>query len=311
MKYLLCILLALTLPLSAAATTITFHNQAVVEGRDIFLGELADIQGADKPQLAQHRIAPAPPLGEQRVLPVTEVIRSLRRLPGSADFHYTGSATVTVTRKAIHVTVEQLKDMVATFLQDHLDQLPQAEIRLTHVRAPQDVLVPPGHLTWEVIPSRPEILGSSSFGIILKVNGKVVKNCTLHGHLEALGEVAVAAVTLQRGTVIEPAQIRMVRMDLTRLKDPFLDPARIKGLEVRRTIGSGRVIEKSMVQPPPVIRQGQLVKIFAVRGNLRLSTVGIAKADGRPGQVIRVANMGSRKLLYCRVDGPGIVSVEF
>jgi flagella basal body P-ring formation protein FlgA len=54
-----------------------------------------------------------------------------------------------------------------------------------------------------------------------------------------------------------------------------------------------------------------MVKIFARKGVLQLSTSGIAKADGRLGENIPVKNIGSNKIIHCRVDGPGVVSVEF
>ena len=59
------------------------------------------------------------------------------------------------------------------------------------------------------------------------------------------------------------------------------------------------------------IKEGDLVSIFARKGALNLSTKGLAKTDGRLGETIQVKNISSNKVIHCRVDGPGIVSVEF
>ena len=44
-------------------------------------------------------------------------------------------------------------------------------------------------------------------------------------------------------------------------------------------------------------------------GSMHLSTVGIARNNGRQDQMIRVQNINSNKIVYCRVAAPGLVEV--
>jgi flagellar basal body P-ring formation protein FlgA len=81
-------------------------------------------------------------------------------------------------------------------------------------------------------------------------------------------------------------------------------------MQVARTVPAGTILTKEHIVLPPVVKNGEMVKIFARKGALQLSASGIAKTDGRPGEMISVKNIGSNKMIHCRVDGPGVVSVE-
>ncbi len=308
---LLC--LAAWFPLSATAVEITLHDRAEVRQRQVKLGDLGHIEATPDvgQRLAAQVITTAPPPGESKTITVQAIARAVKHLPQAETIRWLGAGKVVVHRQGIIIDHERLKSILASYLAANTDKLPKADIRFHALRLPPPFTLPTGRLEYEVTPSRKEILGSSSFSILFRVNGKIVRSCTIRGRVEAIAEVAAAAVPLQRGTIIRPDQIRMRREDLSRLRQPFLRADQVVGMQVKRTIGAGRVIEHRHLQPPPVIRKGEPVKILAARGGLRLSTMGIASMDGRPGQMIRVKNISSNKLIFCRVDGPGMVSVEF
>ena len=204
-----------------------------------------------------------------------------------------------------------MKQIVAEYLGRHLKNLPDADIRFTAVRTPGDIILPTGKITYTVRPSRPTIIGSSSFNILFAVDGRTIRNCTVRGRLEALAPVATAVVNVRRGSIITPDQVDMIRQDISKLDGPYFSLDRVVGLQAKRTIRAGKPLDTMNVAPPPVVKRGEPVEIVASRGALRISTKGIATMDGRPGDFIRVKNISSSKLVYGRVDAPGIVSVEF
>ena len=314
--YVLVILAALLAPLvamQAQALEITLHKEATVTGKHILLGDIASITPAGElaDRLAQTRIAHAPEPGKTRELQTSSVKALLRHKQVDGEPRWRGPKTVTVLRQGQVIDREQLKAIIAAYIGANLHRLPDAEFRFTQVRAPEKIILPTGKLTYTVTPSRPEILGSSSFNILFKVDDRVVKNCTVRGRLQAMAEVATAAVSLRRGAILTGDQITMTRQDISHLNNPCLSYEKAIGLQAIRSIRPGQPLDARNVAPPPVIRKGEPVKIFASRGALQISTTGIATADGRPGQFIRVRNIGSNKLVYCRVDAPGIVTVEF
>ena len=239
------------------------------------------------------------------------VITGLRHRPEVRDVDWQGSETILVQRAGQRIDQARLQAMIETWLGEQADRLDRGEVRLTGFRAPETLLLPPGELGWTITPSRPDLLGSSSFTIAFTVDGKPAGNCVVRGRLEALAEVVVAATGLKRGDIIAAGMLRMERQSLDRLKGPFFAMDELIGMEVARTVSAGRPVEQAHIATPAVIRSGELVKIFARKGALNISTQGQARTDGRLGETIQVKNVASNKLVHCRVDGPGMVSVEF
>ncbi len=297
----------------ALCSIVSFRDAATINNPQIFLADIADISSAPEKTSSLERLpigrSPAP--GSTIELNSTAIITSLQRLHNLDDVSWKGSKTISVQRTGIPITRELLEHIIADFLQQNIDKLPQAEIRFTSVRVPRDMILPHGDLSWQVTPSRPQIIGSSSFSIVLKIDGKTTKNITVRGKLEAMTKVAVAAVPLRRGDIIAPHQVTLVKKDLNRLTQPYFSEQQLVGLQVKQTINKGKVIEKRHVRPAPVIKKGDLVKIFATKGTMQISTTGIARTEGRIGERIQVKNINSAKMVYCRIDGPGQVSVEF
>ncbi len=305
----------MALPASQAfgRINIELHKEAQVSTQYTLLGDIASISptGEKAELLAATRIASSPEPGKERTLKAASIIESLRHAKHAAEIKWGGADSVIVTRKSQVITQQQMKQIVAQYIGRNLQKLPDAEIRFTSVRAPENIVLPTGKLTYTIRSSRPTIIGSSSFNILFKVDGKNVRNCTVRGKLEALAAVATAAVNIRRGSIITPDKVEMVRQDISRLDTPYFSMDSVLGLQAKRTIRAGRPLGSMNVAPPPVVRKGEPVKIIASRGALQISTKGIATMDGRPGDFIRVKNISSSKLVYCKVDAPGIVSVEF
>ncbi|MDR2550748.1 MAG: flagellar basal body P-ring formation chaperone FlgA [Desulfobulbus sp.] len=301
-------------PLSVAAqVSVHFKDHAEVSDQKIVLADIADIQpvGPTTEALGQLPIAAAPAPGRTKELYVVTVINGLRNRPEAADVDWQGSQTVVVERKAVTLTPEQMQAMVAAYLKENSSILPKAEIRFTSVRTPEAMTLPAGTLTWKVTPSRPGIVGSTNFVIALFVDGNPAGNCTLRGRLEAIAEVLTAASALHRGDLVTEDNVVLQRQDVSSVENPLFVKEEILGKQIARTVAPGTILKPEHIVLPPVIKEGEMVKIIARKGSLQLSTSGLARADGRLGETIAVKNISSNKVIHCRVEGPGVVSVEF
>ncbi|HHD63006.1 MAG TPA: flagellar basal body P-ring formation protein FlgA [Desulfobulbaceae bacterium] len=307
------VLLLLFAAAPALAINIQLHEQVQVSTPFIRLGDIASIapKGREAKKWAEQRISRSPEPGKSKILQSASLIASLRHIKNAENIHWNGAEHVTVSRRGIEISKEKIKRIIAEFIGKNLKKLPDADVRFTLVRAPEIIILPAGKLSYTVMPSRHGILSSSSFSIIFKVDGKTVKNCTVRGKLEAMAEVAAAAVNVRKGSIITADQIELIRQDISKLDTPYPSIDQVVGLLAKRTIRAGRAFDSHNVEPPPVIKKGEPVKIIADRGALQITTNGVAIMDGRPGDFIRVKNIRSNRLVYCRVDAPGIVSVEF
>jgi len=298
---------------AAAQMTVHFKAKAVVAGPKIVLADIAVIQpaGHAAEALGKLPVTASPAPGKSKELYVGAVIGALQNRPEAADVDWQGSQTIVVDRMAVPLTKERMQEIVAAFLQENAAVLPKADIRLTSVQTPEEMLLPAGAVTWKVIPSRPGIVGSTSFTIALAVDGKPAGNCTVRGRLEMVAEVLTAATTLRKGDTVTGENVVPQRQNISGIDNPLFILEEILGKQVARTVAPGTVLKAEHIVLPPVIKEGEMVKISAQKGPLLLSTSGLAKNDGRLGEVITVKNIASNKMIHCRVDGPGMVSVEF
>jgi flagella basal body P-ring formation protein FlgA len=293
--------------------SVHFHERATVSGPRIVLGDIATIRpaGENADAIAQLPVASSPAPGKTKDLSTVSVINSLRHRSEVADIDWQGRPEIVVERQATRITRKQIEAILGQFLQENSSKLPRAEIHLNVQRAPEELVFPVGAIAWKVTPSRPNILGSTSFSISFTVDGQPAGNSVIRGRLKVVGEVAVAAAPLRRGEVITSRSVRLAKQDLADLDDPFTSLDQVLGMEMTRTVTAGTILDRNNVSQPALVKEGDMVKIVAHKGALRISTSGLARGDGREGERIRVKNISTNKMIYCRVDGPGIVSVEF
>jgi flagella basal body P-ring formation protein FlgA len=311
--FLFCIV-ALARPAALfAQLTVNFQPAVTITGSRIVLGDIAVIgpAGEEAEAIGQLPVAVSPAPGKTKELYTVSVINSLRNRQEVAEVDWQGSQTIVVRRQGTFINRDQLQAIIDQYLKENSGRLAGTNIRFTAMRAPEELTLPAGKLSWTVTPSRPGITGSSSFSIAFAVDDKPATTCVVRGRLEAVAEVVTAAVRLNKGDVINDSNIAVMQQDIGGLNHPYTSKEQLIGMQVARTVNAGTVLEQAHIAAPPIVKDGEMVKIFARKGALQLSTSGLAKTDGRLGEIIQVKNIGSNKLIHCRVDGPGMVSVEF
>ncbi len=291
---------------------ITFKKEAQVADNFVVLGNIADFS-ENSPlaeALTEMVVAQAPEPGSTAQLVARTVIRDiLRKNPLPRSTRWFGSATIILHRAGMEITAADIFKEIDTYLASKKDILPEAELTFTAGKKPLPFFLPEGKIDWEIRPSDPDIIGSSHFSVIIKVDNRVRKNLRVAGKVKAVTRIVVAKDDLQRGAMITPDMITMATADISRMSHPFFTMRDVIGKKLKRTIYKGAAIERSLVEYPPVIVKNQLVKIVVQKGNLFISASGVARMNGKMNEVIRVQNLSSRKLIFCKVAAPGIVEV--
>jgi flagella basal body P-ring formation protein FlgA len=295
------------------AFDVTFRTTATIPGASITLGEIADINSNSElaNALAGQTVASSPAAGQKIDLDTTSIIQKLSRaVTTPTDIKWRGARTVTVQRQGITISPQVVQEIINSYLAEKTRELPDASYTFTPKDPPLPFMVPGGDLKWEVTPSNPGIIGSSRFSLIGRINNQVVKNFSVRGTLEALAPVAVAVSSLRRDDIITEAQIQMEPRDLSTLRAPCLQLNQVIGKKVLRSIQAGSVIDLASIEFPPMVKKGELVKIIGQKNGLELTATGIARTDGKEGEIIKVKNTSSDKDIFGRVTAPGLVEVQ-
>ncbi len=82
----------------------------------------------------------------------------------------------------------------------------------------------------------------------------------------------------------------------------------VVGKTAKRRIRAGQTLTADLLDAPLWVRRGQSVTIVARQDGIEASTLGEALANGREGDVVRVRNRSSEKVIDAQVIGDGVVT---
>lgn len=314
--FLLIPILFLGTVLPCNALEVIFRSTATISGTSVTLGDIADFNNrSEQPDLAAtlaaQTVAESPDAGKKSSLATRSIIQKLSQsIEAPESINWGGADTVTISRQGVTITPQAVLGVINSYLTEHSKELSGVRCTFTATDPPLPFIVPSGNLQWEVTPSNPAIIGSNRFSLIARMDSQVIKNFSVRGSLKAMAPAAVAVSNLQRDDIISASQIRMEPTDISSIRTPCLQKEQVVGKKVLRTIKAGSAIELTNIELPPMVKKGALVKILGQKNGIALTATGIAKTDGKEGQVIKVKNAGSEKEIFCRVTAPGFVEVQ-
>ncbi|MFM7621657.1 MAG: flagellar basal body P-ring formation chaperone FlgA [Alphaproteobacteria bacterium] len=127
---------------------------------------------------------------------------------------------------------------------------------------------------------------------------------------EAILDVYVPVRPLSTGEIIAQGdlQLRSVpERDLS--SNAVVDLKSLVGMEVKRTLKEGAIIRKNAIAAPILVHKKELVTLTLETNQMRLTAQGQAMDDGAMGEVIRVMNLTSKKVISAVVSGKQAATV--
>ena len=119
-----------------------------------------------------------------------------------------------------------------------------------------------------------------------------------------------AARAIARDEAIGAAAVDFTEMTLPDLQIRSVFPSSdVVGLTARRDIARGEVLTAAVVRMPRVVTSGDEVAATLRVGAVVVTTMGFASGSGQVGDMIRVSQPHSSRLLRGRITGPGAVEI--
>lgn len=130
------------------------------------------------------------------------------------------------------------------------------------------------------------------------------------GHVFTTARVPVLNHAMSRGDVIAERDIDWVeaRAEAVR-RDIITDIRQLIGQEPRLQLRAGAPIRAGELQRPILVPRNSSVTMTVKTPFMKLTTQGRAIEEGGKGDVIRVTNLNSKRVVEAIVDGPGTVVV--
>ncbi len=128
--------------------------------------------------------------------------------------------------------------------------------------------------------------------------------------IQVFKKVVVNKQHISREQPINGVELDLARQDVSQIGDGYYESIDdLAGLVAQRNIASGSVIKQHMVKQPTLVHRGQMVKMVIEAPGLTIEGSGVAQTDGVKGQLVKVKNVRSNKVVDATVVDVGITVI--
>ena len=301
--------------------SIVMNEKAVIAGRMILLGDIASIDSSDEAfitRLKKVEICSAAEPGFSQTLHIGYIKSRLRQqgiIPESIK--WSGSERAEVETKVQRLSPQELLSHAESLIKGHIsvslvDKALRIEVNpMTNMRP---AILPYGEVSVKAqlaFPGRPSVNGIVPLKFTIFVDGEEYERRTVLFRVEVLKEVLVASRALDRHEIIEADDVQLALRDIGMSSNIFSQKDSLIGKRTKKIIPDGSIIVGDMVEVPPIIEQGDMVKIIIESQAFRITVQGQAIQAGAHGSIIRVMNTLSMKEITAQVIDEKSVRVSF
>jgi len=130
-------------------------------------------------------------------------------------------------------------------------------------------------------------------------------------NIKFYSNVVVAAHPLSRGTTLSKTNLLLDRRQITNHQGGYFTSLdKVIGRETNRPVRLGAIIQENATTTAKIIKKGQVVTLRSGSKHFQVITSGKALSDGALGDIIKVSNSKSQRLVEGTVVAPGIVEIH-
>ena len=198
---------------------------------------------------------------------------------------------------------------IERFLDDRGD-LRRRDVQFFHQL--QNMIVPDGMASIEVeLPGRINYSGMTSVTVKCRVDGRICKTLSFTVRVRIYDVVLTAAHDLMYDKAITSADFRQEEVIVDGRSDYIKDFSIISKLVPSHVIRAGSPVTINMFRAAMVIQTNQPVRLRIRYHGIEASAKGIAMNRGRVGEMIRVKNESSGKIITGRIVDEQTVEVIY
>lgn len=335
-------LTAMTAP--CLAGTVRLWASAVVVDETVRLDDVCELSGFDREterKLAEITVSHAPEAGGSRIIHL-ELVRGALRAGGAnmATVTLKGATTCAITRPATPIpqprtesarprqvrsasgsapgSVEPRKVEPGTLRQAVIDYF-NAELAryggqadVVFHRTSQQVLDLSGPTYEFRIRRRGRVaIGAVKLEIDVIADGKPSQTIPLDVQVSMFRRVMVARRAINQNAPVGPVDVEPMRLSFSRLTGIGVEnAASVVGQRAKRFIPAGTMIDPSMLEPVPLVRRGEFVRVSSITGSVRVVLSGTALQSGFLGDTVTVRTVDNKRVEFdAVVVGPGQVQI--
>lgn len=210
------------------------------------------------------------------------------------------------------VSGEVLMDKAKAYIDEQiLRESPNRDYTIEAMSTPNAFHVPDGEITFAIeLPYGVRYNAPTNASVSTYLNGRLYEKSLLRFRVHSYEQVMVLNKTLPVNHAVTMDDIRIERIDTARARTGYItDTSKILGMVMRRTVQADKVLTLSMLQKPVIITYMANVNIISNVNSIEVKTLGQALQEGREGQLIRVKNVTTKKVVTAKVIDESTVEV--
>jgi flagella basal body P-ring formation protein FlgA len=172
-------------------------------------------------------------------------------------------------------------------------------LQLPACETPLKAFLPPGGQPW----------GNTSVGV--RCTGHKPWTVYVPAAVKGLRKVVVVTRPLPRGAVIAAGDLALEEREVTDRPNAYLyDASHAAGMIAKRALPADTALSVTMLDAPLLVRRGQQVILLAQAAGIEVRMSGTALGDGAEGELVRVRNSRSKRIVEGLVIKPGVIRVS-
>lgn len=289
------------------------RESVVVTTNQVRMADIAEVSSAqakdDDALVALNKIeidrSPAP--GKTLALSAAQILERLQ----AAGVDVTGIGYVLPRQTSIRRASRNISEAEVRVAVEEALRKTGREVAIREVRFPAETQVVPGNIRLESSTLARTKPGQADVKIRVKADGVEDQVFDAAVLLDEWDEIPVARHGLNKGMVVGAEDVMMARMNIAKLpRDVAQDQTGIIGLKLGQDIIPGEAFRMDKLELPPLVETGGRVTMVYRSGSLEASATGIALEAGFAGQIVRIRNDNSKKVVSGTVLETGLVEVK-
>ncbi|MEW5923047.1 MAG: flagellar basal body P-ring formation chaperone FlgA [Candidatus Zixiibacteriota bacterium] len=153
--------------------------------------------------------------------------------------------------------------------------------------------------------------GLLPFRVTLSIEGETVRKAQVSVRINRYEYALVTTDRISRHDVPLADKYTLKKVETTYLTDKALtSPEQLAGCWAKKNIGKDQIITSALIERIPAIISGKQISILYKTESMEITAAGVAMEAGYVGDLIRVRNSQSRKVIACTIIDRETVQVN-
>ncbi len=290
-----------------ANTSFVLKDSTIVFNEVVKLNDIALMDKNTNKRIGDLVISASPKIGNGMLISKNEIYAKLIG-NGIIKPNIKGAKSVLVNRNGKTISAKFFKSRILNYIKKYSKWKTGLSLKIVSTK---QIIIPEAGVIWKIIP----VNGQDFFGNILfkikayKANKELYSDWII-AKLKIEKKVAIANRIIRKNELIGKDDIRWEEREITAfIKNAVFNPKLIIGRRSGRTIRTNTVITTNNLASEYLVRRGFLSSLTAKYKSIRAIADVIPMTNGKYGDMVKVINKNTKKILTAIVIGQNKMEV--